>query len=54
MKRVGLKPASVEEGSLNFIDFNQLVLPQDNTILRATASQRITGPTENITLKVES
>jgi len=54
MKRVGLKPASLEEGSLSFIDFNQLVLPQDNTILRATASQRITGPAENISLKVES
>lgn len=54
MKRVGLKPASIEEGSLSFIDFNQLVLPQDNTILRATASQRITGPAENISLKVES
>ena len=35
-------------------DFCQLVLPQDNTILRATASQRVTHPADMIHLNVES
>jgi len=34
-------------------DFCQLVLPQDNTILRATASQRITHPASQIQIQVE-
>jgi len=54
VKRVGVKPPSIEEGSISLIDFSQLVLPHDNTILRATASQRITGPTDDIALKVET
>ena len=39
-KRIGSIVAQpvVEEGSLTLTDFCQLVLPQDNTILRATAS----------------
>ena len=52
-KRVGMQLPMVEEGSLTLTDFCQLVLPQDNTILRATASQRVTHPAEAIHISVE-
>lgn len=51
--QIGLGPAKIEEGSLMMGDFCQLVLPQDNTILRATASQRVTHPADAIDLSVE-
>ena len=35
-------------------DFCQLVLPQDNPVLRATASQRVTHHADLIKLNVES
>ena len=51
--RIGLGQPKIEEGSLTLTDFCQLVLPQDNTILRATASQRITHPADCIHPGVE-
>ena len=41
-QRIGFKEPTAEEGSISLTDFCQLVLPHDNTILRATASQRVT------------
>ena len=55
MRRIGLAlPPAIEEGSLTLTDFCQLVLPHDNTILRATASQRITNTPDMIAIKVEA
>ena len=41
-QRIGVKDPISEEGNITLTDFCQMVLPHDNTILRATASQRVT------------
>ena len=42
-----------EEGYLSVMDFAQLVLPQENDILRAVTSQRPTHDAESISIHVE-
>ena len=49
----GLGIPKKEEGYLTLIDFAALVLPQENEILRATASQRETFLSEEISYQVE-
>ena len=53
MKRTGLEMATKEEGYLSITDFAQMVLPQENEILRAIATQRETQPVEDIDIQVE-
>ena len=45
--------ATKEEGYLTITDFCQMVLPQENEILRAMATQRETFPVEDIAIQVE-
>ena len=53
IKRTGIQKAVKEEGYLTLPDFAQMILPQENEILRATATQRETYPVENISIMVE-
>lgn len=51
--QIGLTRPKLEEGSLQMADFCQMVLPQDNSVLRAMASQRVTRPADAMHLDVE-
>ena len=52
-KHIGLETPKKEEGYLSVMDFTQMVLPQENDLLRAIASQRPTMEADNIAILVE-